>query len=188
MTCELLLDPGRLPRGTVVGPDGKPLAGARALGLNGFGALFNWARIPLQVADFAVYGLGDGEGREVRFMHAEKKLAGVLRVRGDDRGPFIVKLEPWGAVKGQLVSAKGKPQAGLLLRIDPSLPGSGKQTDREGRFLIEGLAPDVPYKLNAFHLEGRWGANVFERLKLKAGETRDLGEVTLMEVTLIPEK
>jgi RNA polymerase sigma factor (sigma-70 family) len=177
--CDLLLDPGRLLRGTVVGPDGKPLAGAQALGLTAYSRSRNWTHSPLQGADFMVYGLGDGEGREVLFLHTEKKLAGALRLGGDDRGPLTVKLEPWGVVTGRVVSAEGKAQAGALLRItDWLLPGSGYQTDRDGRFRIEGLAPDKEYTLDVVQ-KGQPAANVFTGLKLKAGETRDLGDVAM---------
>jgi RNA polymerase sigma factor (sigma-70 family) len=179
ISCDLLLDPGRMPRGTVVGPDGKALAGARAYGLTAYGQSRNWAHTPLEGADFTVYGLGDGEGREVLFMHAENKLAGALRVRGDDRGPLAAKLEPWGVVTGRLVTAEGKPQAGVLLRIaDWLLPNNGFQTDQDGRFRVEGLAPGVAYTLDVVQ-KGQRAAPVFTGLTAKAGETRDLGDIAL---------
>src|SRR5262249_20657900 len=117
MTCDLLLDPGRMPRGTVVGPDGKPLAGAQAFGLTAYGQSRNWTRAPLPAADFTVYGVDDGQGRGVLFSHPEKGLAGGLQVRGDGRGPLTAKLEPCGAVTGRLVTADGKPRAGVLLHV-----------------------------------------------------------------------
>jgi RNA polymerase sigma factor (sigma-70 family) len=179
ITCDLSLDPGRMPRGTVVGPDGKALTGAQALGLTAYGHSRNWTRTPLDGADFTVYGLGDGEGREVLFLHAEKKLAGALRVRGDDRGPLTATLEPWGAVTGRLVTAEGKPQAGVLLRIAGwMLPGNGLQTDSDGRFRVEGLAPGGSYTLDAVQ-KGQPAGHVFSDLTAKAGETRDLGDIAL---------
>jgi hypothetical protein len=133
----------------------------------------------LEGADFTVFGLGDGDGREVLFLHAEKKLAGALRVRGDDRGPLTAKLEPWGVVTGRLVTAEGKPRAGVLLRVaDRLLPGNGFQTDRDGRFRVEGLAPDVAYTMQAVE-KGQPAATVFAGLKLKAAEARDLGDIAV---------
>jgi hypothetical protein len=179
ITCDLLLDPGRMLRGTVVGTDGKLLAGARAFGLTAYGESRNWTQKPLPGADFAVYGLGEGQGREVLFQHAEKKLAGLLLVGGEDRGPLTMKLEPWGVVTGRLVTAEGKPQAGVLLRIaDRLLPSNGFQTDGDGRFRIEGLAPGTAYTLDVVQ-KGQPAANVFSHLKLKAGEARDLGDVAM---------
>ena len=178
MTCDVLLDPGRMPRGTVVGPDGKPLAGAQAFGLTAYGQSRNWTRTPLPT-EFTVYGLDDGQGREVLFYHAEKRLAVVLRVGGDDRGPLTAKLEPCGAVTGRLVTADGKPRAGALLQVsDWLLPGGGLQADKDGRFRIEGLVPGVAYTLDVVQ-NGQPAGHVFAGLTLKAGETRDLGDVVV---------
>src|SRR5262249_14022622 len=52
LTCDILLDPGRMPRGTLVGPDGKPLVGARALGLTAYNRWRHWTQAPLKSADF----------------------------------------------------------------------------------------------------------------------------------------
>jgi RNA polymerase sigma factor (sigma-70 family) len=177
VTCDVLLDPGRMPRGTVVGPDGKPLAGAQAFGLTAYGQSRNWTRAPLPAADFTVYGLDNGQGREVLFSHPEKGLAGVLQVRGDDRGPLTAKLEPCGAVTGRLVTADGKPRAGVLLHVPGWLLSTDNlQTDRDGRFRVEGLVPGVAYTLEIIQ-NGNPVGQVFTGLTLKAGETRDLGNV-----------
>jgi RNA polymerase sigma factor (sigma-70 family) len=177
MTCDVPLDPGRMPRGTVVGPDGKPLAGATAFGLTAYGQSRNWTRAPLPTADFTVYGLDDGQGREVLFSYEEKRLAGVLKVRGDDRGPLTVKLEACGAVTGRLVTAEGKPRAGVLLQVPGWLLSSNTlQTDKDGRFRVEGLVPGVAYTLDVMQ-NGQPAGHVFASLTLKAGETRDLGDV-----------
>jgi 5-hydroxyisourate hydrolase-like protein (transthyretin family) len=179
ITCDLLLDPGRMPHGTVVGPDGKALSGTRALGLTAYARSRNWTRAPLEGAEFTVYGLGDGAGREVLFVHTEKKWAGALRVGGDDRGPLTVKLEPWGEVTGRLVTAEGKPQAGVLLRIaDWQLPHNRLQTDPDGRFRVEGLVPGVAYTLDAVQ-KGQAIGQVFSGLTTHAGEMRNLGDVAL---------
>jgi RNA polymerase sigma factor (sigma-70 family) len=177
MTCDLLLDPSRMPGGTVLGPDGKPLAGAQALGLTAYGTARNWTRQPLPTADFTVYGLDDGAGRDVLFVHPEKHLASLLRVGGADRGPLSAKLGPWGAVTGRLVSAEGKPQAEELMWLaDWLLPNSEFQTDRDGRFRVEGLVPGVAYTLDVVR-NGKGLGHVFAGLNVKAGETRDLGDV-----------
>jgi hypothetical protein len=94
VTCELVLDPGTMPHGTVVGPDGKPLAGAKALGLTAYNTHRNWTRAPLKTAEFTVWGLGPSDEREVEFVHEAKQLTGSLRVRGDAKEPLIVKLVP----------------------------------------------------------------------------------------------
>jgi RNA polymerase sigma factor (sigma-70 family) len=94
VTCEVVLDPGTMPHGTVVAPDGKPLAGAKAMGLTAYNTHRNWTRAPLKTAEFTVWGLGPTEEREVVFVHEGKQLTGTVRVRGDAKEPLIVKLGP----------------------------------------------------------------------------------------------
>jgi hypothetical protein len=179
VTCDLVLDPGAMPHGTLTGPDGKPLSGVQALGLTAYNRGRNWTRSPLKSEAFTVYGLGPTDEREVLFVHAEKQLAGVVRVRGDAKEPLRVKLEPWGTVTGRLVGPDGKPRPGLLLKVeDRSLPGASPQTDKEGRFRLAGLAPGVKYTLQLVQ-NGQPTASVFDGLALKAAETRDLGDVVV---------
>jgi RNA polymerase sigma factor (sigma-70 family) len=94
VTCELVLDPGTMPHGTVVGPDGKPLPGAKALGLTAYNTHRNWTRAPLKTAEFTVWGLGPADEREVEFVQEAKQLTATMRVRGDAKEPLIVKLGP----------------------------------------------------------------------------------------------
>jgi RNA polymerase sigma factor (sigma-70 family) len=179
VTCDLVLDPGPMPRGTLTGPDGKPLSGVQALGLTSYNRWRNWTRAPLKGEAFTVYGLGPTEEREVVFVHADKQLAGVARVRGDTKEPLSVKLEPWGTVTGRLVGPDGKPRPGQLLRVDDHLlPGTSPQTDKEGRFRVAGLAPGAKYTLHVVQ-NGQPVAEVFAGLALKAAEVRDLGDVVV---------
>jgi RNA polymerase sigma factor (sigma-70 family) len=179
VTCDLVLDPGPMPHGTLVGPDGKPLSGAQALGLTAYNRSRNWTRSPLKGEAFTVYGLEPTEEREVVFVHAGKQLAAVARVRGDAKEPLRVKLEPWGTVTGRLVGPDGKPRPGLLLQIeDRFLPGTSLQTDKEGRFRVAGLAPGAQYTLQVVQ-NGKPAAQVFAGLALKAAEARDLGDVVV---------
>jgi RNA polymerase sigma factor (sigma-70 family) len=177
LTQDIVLDPGTMPRGTIKGPDGKPLAGTKVLGLTAYGQWGNWTRTALKSADFTVYGLDANEEREVVFFQPEKHLAAALKVRGDAKGPLDVTLQPWATASGRLVGADGKPQASVLLQIaGPALPSSPSQTDAEGRFQIEGLVPQVAYTLEIVR-NGKSAGRVFTDLKLKAAEARNLGDV-----------
>jgi RNA polymerase sigma factor (sigma-70 family) len=51
---DLTLDPGRTLTGTVLGPDGKPLAGARGFGLTNRTTRARWDREARQTAEFTV--------------------------------------------------------------------------------------------------------------------------------------
>jgi hypothetical protein len=192
VTCRLALVPGRTLTGTVVGPDGKPLAGALVRGLEQEDV---WDNRPA-AAEFSAYAPNRGEQRLLQFAHAEKGLAGSLVLRGDDPGPLTVKLGPAGVLTGRFVTTDGKPLADLALLAltrgpvaDPSqrpkpdmTAGSfphGPRTDKDGRFRVEGLAPGLNYRLAL--LSGMYilvpEADQGQGVTLKPGETKDLGEL-----------
>ena len=112
LAYQLVLDPGRSLTGTVVGPDGKPLAGTLTRGLDGGGF---WTYQPAKTAEFTVSALKPGEPRRLTFLHKEKRLAGTLLVRGDEKSPLTVKLEPWGVLTGLLVDGEGRPQPNVQI-------------------------------------------------------------------------
>lgn len=177
LSQDLFLDPGTMPHGRVVGPDGVPVASAHALGLTAYGTSRNWTRTPLPGADFTVWGLDAHEEREVVFVQEDKHWAGAVKVRGDTREPLIVKLEPWGVVSGRLVGPNGMPQPGVLLRIAAMmLPRRSFQTDKDGRFRIEGLAPGVEYTMEVM-MNDQVAGRVFTNLTVNGGETKDLGDI-----------
>ena len=132
-------------------------------------------------------GLAPGDVRQLAFVHRERRLSGSVILRGKVQGPIEVKLGPWGTVTGRLVDAGGQPRAGVELgwpsnqnrRVEEgpgSLPEHVK-TDADGRFRLEGLAPGLKYELQVLGNGGFYGA-VFKDLVIKAGETRDLRDVT----------
>jgi RNA polymerase sigma factor (sigma-70 family) len=177
LTRDILLDPGTMPRGTITGPDGKPLAGTEVLGLTAYAQSPNWTHAPLKHAEFTVYGLDAREERQLVFIHAAKHLAAAVKVRGDAKEPLAVRLEPWGIITGRLLTEDGKPRPGVLLQIsEGSLPNAQCQTDAEGRFRIEGFASGAKYSLQAVH-NGKPTGQVFNGLTLKPGESRDLGDI-----------
>jgi RNA polymerase sigma factor (sigma-70 family) len=198
------LDKGHVLKGKVLGPGGKPLAGALAAGLR-----HDWytdAEQPLATAEFTVLGLDPARPRLLCFAHPEKKLAGSVIVRGDEKGPVVVRLQPWAGVTGRLLDAEGKPVRNAKLAftalpetrpdqprpldtglhvIDRSAykPSQDPATDAEGRFRVASLVPGVKYNLAQYDptvfAEFRWTGLAFANVVLKPGETRDLGDVRL---------
>jgi hypothetical protein len=172
ITCDVVLDPGRTLKGTVLGPDGKPLPGASVAGLTSMGY---WEG-PLAAAEFTLRGLGPGERRVLQVVHAGKKLAGWLQLRGDEKDPIRVRLEPWGSVTGRLVAPDGMPMTNVsvgagLQRVQPG---------KDGKFRIDRLAPGMTYGLSVIK-EPSYSLEIINKgtdnLKVRPGETKDLGDI-----------
>jgi RNA polymerase sigma factor (sigma-70 family) len=157
--------------GTLLGPDGKPLAGAV---LGGSGE-------PLKTAEFTVRRFNPRRPRPVFFRHPAKGLVGLAQPPKEDGGSVTVRMTPGAAIKGRLVDADGSPRAGVELWVS-FLPreephwnehGLGEQikTDRDGRFRIDALLPGLEYFMSLDHTGIRIGQG------LRAGETKDLGDI-----------
>jgi RNA polymerase sigma factor (sigma-70 family) len=194
VTCDLVLVAAAGRTGTVVGPDGKPLAGTLVCGLDPPGF---WDDRPAADAKFTVRDIRPDEPRLVQFVHPGKGLAGSVVVR-DEKGPLTVQLEPAATLTGRFVTPDGKPLAELeIIAItrgavaDPTQPSKpdvtlgsfprAVRTDKDGNFRITGLAPGLKYRLGIrrgmFLLEP--GGDLAAGVAVKAGETKDLGAVTI---------
>lgn len=192
VTCDILLDPGQTLTGTILDPDGNPLAGALMSGVSFHGL---WEHEPQKTAQFTVIALEPGQSRLLQFFHKEKQLTGFLQVKGDEEKPLTVQLGPSGTLTGRFVTGAGKPMTEGEIQAEQSLPmaepGVPKlqlsygnfpgevRPDRDGKFRIEGLAPGLDYKLGllkGFYLHSLGGAAA-DKVSIKAGETKDLGDV-----------
>jgi RNA polymerase sigma factor (sigma-70 family) len=184
-TCEIVLDPGRTPTGTVLGPDGKPLAGARACGLLSYAYTY-WDYEPLKSAEFQVFGLSPDRPRTLLFLHEGTKTAASLRLKGDEKGPLEIRMKPWGTIKGRLVRAGGGPRSGADLmflpgnRLDDPERGSHPTRQfpigKDGTFCIEGVVPGMKYELGVME-NGRIVGYIVKDFRIKEGETKQLGDV-----------
>jgi hypothetical protein len=176
--CDIALDPGRTLTGTILDPDGKPLASVQAFNAD---PVDYWTPRALPTASFRVIAVDPRGRRSLVFLHRDKRLAKALELPGDARDPVTVQLERAGAVIGRLVDADGKPRpdAGLgiyFVRKDNDSTATHLpvqiRTDRAGRFCVEGLAPGVVYQIIAWRR-----GTIADRLSIQPGETRDLGDV-----------
>jgi RNA polymerase sigma factor (sigma-70 family) len=189
--CDVVLDPGVTVKGTVVGPDGKPVAGAKAFGLKSYASNGYWEHAAQKTPEFTVLGLAPGQKRRLIFLHEEKKLVGTTVVGGDTNGAVTVKLEPAGSVTGRYVDEDGRPKANAtLMFLDfARKPGEGAgndhgshparefRSDAEGRFRIEGLAPGLKYSLAHMEEGRKLGGYVFKDLTVTSAESKDLGDL-----------
>jgi RNA polymerase sigma factor (sigma-70 family) len=166
---DVELTAGKSRKGTVNGPDDKPLEGVHASGL------VPYEELPqlMKTSAFTLTGLGERK-RILVFLHREKQLGGVTVVSGDSEVPVTVKLQPLGAVEGTVVDGDGKPWAGLRVKAMPAEPrddydnlgyeqrsvqgnfgiyrglpneflGRDATTDKDGRFRVDGVLPGVDF-------------------------------------------
>jgi hypothetical protein len=199
LTCEIVLDRGRTLTGTIADPEGRPLSGTMVCGLNAVMSLHSTreADSVLATPSFTATGLDPRYPRALIFYHAEKKLGKTVVLRGDEKGPLTVRLEPLGGFTGRLVDAKGNPRVGIEVSLlfeqkqEAVLPGelifsnhplhkilfSGKAiTDKDGRFHIKGLIADLKYDLWISQGD-KYSERVSNGAAAKAGGTADIGEI-----------
>ena len=183
MTVDLQVDPGRTVQGTIVGPDDRPvIGGVEIQTLDVFQRSQDTAWF---TSTFEVKGLLTGADR-LDFFHAGRKLAGSLRLKGDETGKLTVKLQPWGTVVGRILDEDGNPRTNLEL-FTPYRDRSNLEfgwikgrftVDAQGRFRIEGLVPGLKYDVSGF-LSNRVEGIVFKNLQIAPGEVKDLGDIKL---------
>jgi RNA polymerase sigma factor (sigma-70 family) len=184
----LQFERGRSVSGTVVGPDAKPAPGVVAHGLE----TVRFRPRTLAGASFRAVALDPRRPRLVAFVDAARKLAGATRLRGDEKEPPVVKLQPWAAISGRVVDGAGKPFPGVLLKqmarhasVDSNYHWVVRDveatTDAAGRFRL-----DVPFGGGIAQLlvPSHDGKNLgsirgLPNLDLAPGEVREVGDVTL---------
>ncbi len=169
---------------------GNPLTGAWVAG----SSPVDWyPPIQCKEASCSAYQVQPDKARVLVFFHKERKLAGSLTIKGDEKSPVVAKLGPPGFLQGKLCDTDGNPLAGVAIdvhyrqRVASEIHGivyRAKQivTDAAGAFTLDDVIPDQKFEL-AFHR----GKLKFQReakpadatVQVKSGETRDLGAIKL---------
>ena len=114
---DVTLDPGWTFTGTVLGPDGKPLAGAWGIGLISEVHHRGRGHEAMKTAEFTVSGFNPHQPRPFFFQHPEKGLVGVAQPPKNRGDSITVQLRPGATVTGRLVDADGRPRPGVELVV-----------------------------------------------------------------------
>jgi RNA polymerase sigma factor (sigma-70 family) len=177
--------------------EGRPLSGV--WGVTG-GDKF-WIPYDLMESDScSVYGKPSDKPQLVVFYHPDKKLAGTMTLKGNEKRPIVVKLGPAGRIKGRLLDDVGKPLGGITLDLryredaakeihDRVHEGKEIVSDANGAFAFDDVISGCKWEMTF-----RRGQRRFERAKksteatmqLKPGECRDLGAIKLKQITEKP--
>jgi RNA polymerase sigma factor (sigma-70 family) len=183
--CDLTVDPGKTLKVQVRDPDDKPLTGTIVSGMTA-----TWpGTFSLKKAECTIYALDPNRPRQVVFFHPVRKLAAVMKMRGDEKEPPTVRLVPTGGVTGRVLDGDGQPVAGAEVQLgyaskegrelDRRLQQQREpvRTDKDGRFRVDGVVSDLKFGL-AF-IKGKDYLVGEPKLGLKlvgSGKTLDLGE------------
>jgi hypothetical protein len=144
----------------------------------------------LPEATATVYALDPKKPRTMAFYHAKKKLGGTATLRGDEKEMVVLKLAPLGRVTGRLLDGDGSPVEGVEVSIIPNTrigselyrfadpTGKPVHTDRDGRFCISGVVPDLKFRLNLRNERTLFvGEPRVDIRQIGPGQTLDLGNV-----------
>jgi RNA polymerase sigma factor (sigma-70 family) len=172
---DITLIPSGEFTGTILGPDGKPLAGAESIGLYGK------REDVLRGAEFTVREFNPRRPRPVWFRHLEKNLVGAVEPPKEMGSHVTVRMAPGATVVGRVIDSDGQFKAGVELWLafhpkgEPNRQEEGVgetiKTDRDGRFRFPALLPGYDYRFYVGDTLVRFGP------ELKSGETKDLGDI-----------
>jgi protocatechuate 3,4-dioxygenase beta subunit len=179
---DVPLDPGWTFSGRLLGPDGKPLTGARGFSVSD--RFRSWMDRS-DTAEFTVRCFNPRQQRDILFQHPEKGLVGVVQPPKENGGSVTVQMQPGATVTGRLLGEDGKPRADVELKLwfrtkqHPwweNYSPSSIQTDKDGRFHIEALMPGFDFALIDSRGSSIQGAIRFGS-GLRSGEVKELGDV-----------
>jgi RNA polymerase sigma factor (sigma-70 family) len=164
--------------------------------------------LPVPEAGFELGGCDLKKSYPAVFFHEKRGLGAVVVLPGkQDAGPLTVRLEPCGKATVRFVNAAGEPVEGHWPEVEVVLTGGPSwadpkaamkglraadtvnlanlyrgsyqltdfRTDDKGRITLPNLVPGATYRITS---TGPGGPRVRE-FTVRAGETRDLGDIVL---------
>ena len=186
------LDSGSIIHVTCTNPDGTPARKISVLGNRAI--LMNSGTTPFTDGRFDALGFTKDTKRIIVVRDEDHQLAKIAIVQLSDAhdGKLELKLEHAAKVTGRLLDPNGDPIKAGTLRLDSYIPELKQanmisivdvKSEPDGRFTME-IPPGFRFVLGAssspygFVLGGMF-KSVTDNLNLKAGDSKDLGDITL---------
>ena len=154
---DLAVSKGRSLEIQLVDRSGKPVEGGFASGVSE-----DWPLTTEVVGDrFQVVGLGPNRPRWVLVLHRQRKLAGRIKLQGDEQSPIKLTMGPAATIRGRALDPAGQPIAGLRIRTNYFTEVASElyrfydrdlnlaETDVDGRFEISHVMPIAKFNLDA---------------------------------------
>ena len=191
---DIYLEPGATAKVRIEDPQGKPLVGALVSGIDALPGQHYRSHYVAPESECTILALDPSQPRQVIFYHAQRRLAGSLLVRGDEKQPLTVRLSPTGTVIGRVLDAEGEPLRDIEIEVWANSPSASAslrylylsvnqsrlavRTDSVGRFRLDGVVSDEKFSVS-IRRRGAYLANDLgnKQLQVKAGETLDLGDI-----------
>jgi hypothetical protein len=145
---------------------------------------------------YTIAGIDPRRRGGIAFFHLERKLAGYISLKGDEKEGPTVKLQPWAGIRGRILDADGKPMGGIGVRLEyideagkhlhldrlGRIAVGGLLSDAEGKFALDGIVPGLKCKVILLDrvqpkAQPTVVIHVTEEITCKPDETRDLGDV-----------
>ena len=183
MELSATVFPDRPRRVSLVDDEGRPVVGARMSEPSG---ISRGGEVVLRTSIFSIPGLHPDRPRRFRIVQEDRKLIGLLAIRGSDEAPCTVRMRPWGTLTGRIVDHRGRPIVGKVGIYGPlelrDASGAGAQIDSEGRFRIDRLVPGLSYEVRLTDQEfALLSGRVLSDVKVAPGRVRDLGDLRIPE-------
>ncbi|MFI5456245.1 MAG: sigma-70 family RNA polymerase sigma factor [Isosphaerales bacterium] len=183
---DIAVVPGRTQHVQVIGPAGRPVAGARFFGRR-------WGPTGREVssgAEFTFVHPKPGTDEPVLVVQQDEAAGGFLLIKGGEPDPIRISLQPTGTITGRLVDEEGRPRPNVSFVVMQDLTttrferfSDQTKTGPDGRFRIKGLVPGVSYDVEAINnnttnYSDRFLGHIHKsRWTVKPGETHDWGDV-----------
>jgi hypothetical protein len=208
----------RLQRGRTaviqaLGPNGERLPWVQAVweGIQDSHGSGGSMKVGFAQGKVAVRDLDASRARRILMLYEPRKFGAVFDILpGIGEDPVEVRLQPMGAIVGQIVTADGKPAQNpdvrLMMSLDPNVTQFGPDHSRssqydeyqmhvwnsrvfdgqaEGQFTFECVVAGIPLGLR---LSGPTGSleDLIPVEPIKSGERRDVGELVIREQPVKP--
>lgn len=176
------LDPGVALRGTIVDPDGKPVAGAF---VSRRATWRPWEHDPIPTAELTLEVVPH-RPRTVLVLQPDRHLGTLFRPEAGQAQPFEVRLRPTATATGRLRDPDGRALADAPVLVYFMHPGrdawsespfhSKARTDADGRFRLDNLVEGLRYQVR-WQKRGAGEGTGYRGFTVTAGEKKDLGDI-----------